>query len=90
MKYDEKISLLKKCSTIVQQKFPPKLTNPGRFTIYCPIGSLTIGHALCDLGANFNLTSLSMIRKLNCNEPKPTHITLTLVDRSITYPYGVL
>jgi hypothetical protein len=33
---------------------------------------------------------LSMMKKLNCGEPKPTKMTLTLVDRSITYPYGVL
>lgn len=31
-----------------------------------------------------------MMRKLNHGEPKPTKMTLTLVDRSITYPYGVL
>lgn len=34
--------------------------------------------------------SLSMVKKLNCGEPKPTKMTLTLVDRSVTYPCGVL
>lgn len=32
---------------------------------------------------------LSMMKKLNCGEPKPTHMILTLIDRSITHPYGV-
>jgi hypothetical protein len=34
--------------------------------------------------------SLSIVKKLGCGEPKPTKMTLTLADRSITYPYGVL
>jgi len=31
-----------------------------------------------------------MMKKLGCGEPKPTRMTLTLVDRSISYPFGVL
>lgn len=31
-----------------------------------------------------------MMRKLNCGEPKATQVTLTLVDHSISYPYGIL
>lgn len=34
--------------------------------------------------------SLSMMGKLNYGEPKPTQMTLMLVDRSITYPYVFL
>jgi len=30
------------------------------------------------------------MKKLGCVEPKPTRMTLTLVDRSISYPFGVL
>lgn len=30
------------------------------------------------------------MRNLNYGEPKPTQMTLTLDDCSITYPYGVL
>ncbi|MCI90336.1 hypothetical protein A2U01_0111628, partial [Trifolium medium] len=33
---------------------------------------------------------LSMVRKLDYGEPKSTKMTLTLADRSITYPYGIL
>jgi len=31
-----------------------------------------------------------MMKKLGCGEPKPTRMTLTLTDRSISYPLGVL
>jgi hypothetical protein len=58
--------------------------------IPCSIGELKIGRALCDLGASINLMPLSMMKKLNCGEPKPTKMTLTLADRSVTYLYGVL
>ena len=33
---------------------------------------------------------LLMMKKLGCGEPKLTRNTLTLVDRSISYPFGVL
>lgn len=33
--------------------------------------------------------SMSIMRKLKYGEPKSTHVTLTLADRSITYPYGI-
>ncbi|XP_050890825.1 uncharacterized protein LOC127096274 [Lathyrus oleraceus] len=89
-KDDEKVVLAKECSAIIQCKLPPKLTNPGSFMIHFSIGSLKIGQTLCDLGASINLMSLFMMRKLNYGEPKPTKMTLTLADRSITYPYGVL
>lgn len=31
-----------------------------------------------------------MMRNLNCGEPRPIKMTLTLIDYYITYPYGVL
>lgn len=90
LKNYENIVLVEECNTIIQRKFPPKLMDPGRFTIHYSFGSLTIGQVLCDLGANINMISLSMMIKLKCGEPKLTLMTLTLVDRLITYPYGVL
>ncbi|CAJ2642480.1 unnamed protein product [Trifolium pratense] len=87
---DENVALSEECSAILQRKFPPKLKDPGSFTIPCSIGKVKVERALCDLGASINLMPLSMVRKLDCGEPKPTKMTLTLADRSITYPYGVL
>lgn len=87
LRNDENIILDEKCNAIIQRKLPYKIINPSRFTIPCSICSLTIGHALYDLGSNINLMLLSMMRNLNCDEPKLTQMTLTLVDCSITYPY---
>lgn len=90
LKDDENIDLAEEYSPIIQCKLPSKLTNHGRFTIPCFIGSLKISQALCDLGVSINLIPLSMMKKLNYGEPKPTKMTLTLADRSVTYPYGEL
>ncbi|KAJ9562342.1 hypothetical protein OSB04_007502 [Centaurea solstitialis] len=49
----ETLALTKECSALVTNKIPPKLKDPGSFTIPCSIGSKTIGKALCDLGAGF-------------------------------------
>ncbi|XP_050902839.1 uncharacterized protein LOC127115304 [Lathyrus oleraceus] len=87
---DINVALVEECSAIIQRKPPLKLTDPGRFTIPISIGPLKIGKALWDLGASRNLMLLSMMRKLNYGELKPTKMTLTLTDRSVTYPYGVL
>jgi len=87
---DENIALSENCSVILQRKLPPKLKDPGAFTIPCSIGPVEVGKALCDLGSSINLMPLSMMKKLGCGEPKPTRMTLTLADRSISYPFGVL
>lgn len=36
------------------------------------------------------MVSLSIMRKLNCGEPKLTQMTLTLTIRSMIYPYGII
>jgi len=84
------IALSKNCSAILQRKLPSKLKDPGAFTLPCSIGPVEVGKALCDLGSSINLMPLSMMKKLGCGEPKPTRMTLTLADRSISYPFGVL
>jgi len=66
------------------------LKDLGAFTIPCTIGKVSVGRALCDLGASINLMPISMMQKLGCGEPKPTRMTLTLADHTISYPYGVL
>ncbi|XP_014492427.1 uncharacterized protein LOC106754872 [Vigna radiata var. radiata] len=68
---------------------PPKLQDPGSFTIPCTIGELEVGKALIDMGANINLMALSMFKRIKGLELKPTRMTLQLADRSLKYPYGV-
>ena len=51
-KDDENIALSGNCSAILQRKLPPKLKDPGAFTIPCSIGPVEVGKALCDLGSS--------------------------------------
>lgn len=69
---------MKECGVVIQHKLPPKLIDLGIFTTTCSNSPLMISHTLCDLGASNNLM------------PNPTKMTFNLVDRSITYPYGIL
>ena len=90
LEHDESIALTKEYIAIIQRKLPPKLKDLRLFNIPCTIRKLKIGNALCDLGASINLMPLSTMKKLDCGEPKPTHMTFTLSDRYINYPYVVL
>ncbi|XP_050920382.1 uncharacterized protein LOC127138018 [Lathyrus oleraceus] len=87
---DENVVLAEECSDISQRKVPPKLTDPGRFTISCSIRPVKVDQALRDLEASINLMQLSMMKRLQCGDPKSTHMTLTLDDHSVTYPCGIL
>ncbi|KAJ9169520.1 hypothetical protein P3X46_017705 [Hevea brasiliensis] len=86
----ETVALTEECSAILQRKLPPKLKDPGSFSIPCHIGESCSVKALCDLGASVSLMPLSIYEKLNMGDLKPTHISLQLADRSIKYPEGIL
>ncbi|XP_057989104.1 uncharacterized protein LOC131172176 [Hevea brasiliensis] len=47
----ETIALIEECSAILQNKLPPKLKDPGSFSIPCLISNMNIDKALYDLGA---------------------------------------
>ncbi|XP_061339550.1 uncharacterized protein LOC133286182 [Gastrolobium bilobum] len=51
---DEHVTLTEECSAILQKNLPPKLKDPGSFSIPCTIGKMTIEKVLCDLGASIN------------------------------------
>ncbi|KAI3771178.1 hypothetical protein L6452_02337 [Arctium lappa] len=84
------VALTEECSAILQHKLPPKLKDPGSFTIPVHICTSEFSKALCDLGASINLMPLSIFRRLGLGEVQPTNITLQLADRSIKYPYGLI
>ncbi|KAL8134915.1 hypothetical protein AgCh_009793 [Apium graveolens] len=44
----ETVALMEECSAILQQKLPPKLKDPGSFTIPCTIGNLSFDKCLSD------------------------------------------
>ncbi|WVZ24189.1 hypothetical protein V8G54_002733 [Vigna mungo] len=83
---DETIMLTEECSSIIQQKLPPKLKDPGSFVIPCEIGNITVGKALCDLGPSIN-QPLSIFKRLGIGEVKPTMINLF---SQLIYPYGIV
>ncbi|XP_057426220.1 uncharacterized protein LOC130719619 [Lotus japonicus] len=82
--------LTEECSAILQKKLPPKLKDPGSFTISVDIEGLAVGRALCDLGASINLMPLTMFERLDIGEVTPTMISLQLADRSLKTPYGIV
>ncbi|XP_060962021.1 uncharacterized protein LOC115722590 [Cannabis sativa] len=86
----ETVALTEECSAILQNKLPPKLKDPGSFTIPCTIGKIENIHALCNLGASINLMPLSVFKRLQLGEAKPTTVTLQLADRSLAHPRGVI
>ncbi|CAJ2666538.1 unnamed protein product [Trifolium pratense] len=87
---DDTIDMTEECSAIIQKKLPQKKKDPGSFTIPCSIGNISVGRALCDLGASINLMPLSMMKKIPGAVAKPTKMQLSLADRSIVHPYGIL
>ncbi|XP_014489940.1 uncharacterized protein LOC106752719 [Vigna radiata var. radiata] len=86
----ETIEVQGNCSAIMQKSLPPKVKDPGSFTIPCTIGNHNIGKALVDLGASINLMPLSMLKKIGNLEVKSTRMILQMADRSIKHPYGVV
>ncbi|XP_006598580.1 uncharacterized protein LOC114386170 [Glycine soja] len=78
------------CCAVIQRILPPKYKDLGSVTIPCSIGSVSVGKALIKLGANISLMPLSMCRRIGELDIMPTRMTLQLVDRSITRPYGVV
>ena len=75
---------------IFQKKLLPKLKDPGSFTIPCSIGNASFKKALCDLGASINLMPLSLFKKLNLGEARPTIMTLQLANRSLKHLRGII
>ncbi|KAL5543561.1 hypothetical protein UlMin_007345 [Ulmus minor] len=73
---------------LLQTKIPPKLKDPGSFTIPFSIGNTYCGRALCDLGASINLMPMSVFKQLGIGNARPTIVTLQLIDRSFAHPEG--
>ncbi|CAL9019033.1 unnamed protein product, partial [Prunus brigantina] len=86
----DKVVLIEQCSAVLLHKLPPKKKDPGSFNISCTIGNSNFKSALIDLGASINLMPFSVFQRLGQGDLKPTSMILQLVDRSITYPRGVI
>ncbi|WJZ97355.1 hypothetical protein VitviT2T_015964 [Vitis vinifera] len=87
---NKKAFLTEQVSAIIQCKSPLKYKDPGCPTISVMIGGKVVEKALLDLGASVNLLPYSVYKKLGLGELKPTSITLSLADRSVKIPRGVI
>ncbi|XP_022883745.1 uncharacterized protein LOC111400569 [Olea europaea var. sylvestris] len=84
----ETVALTEESSARVQRTLPPKLKDPGSFTLPISIGNFYSINALCDTGASINLMSYSAYKKLGLGEINSISITLQLADRTIARPHG--
>ena len=87
---NKKAFLTEQVSAIIECKTPVKYKDPGCPTISVNIGGTCVEKALLDLGASVNLLPFSMYQQLGLGELKPTTITLSLADRSIKIPKGIV
>ena len=87
---NKKVFLTEQVSAIIQCKTPIKYKDPGCHTISVNIGDTYVEKALLDLGASINLLPYSVYKQLGLGELKPTSITLSLVDKSIKIPRGMI
>ena len=82
--------LTEQVSAIIQSKSPVKYKDPGCPTISVNIGGTHVEKALLDLGASVNLLPYSVYKQLGLRGLKTTAITLSLADRSVKIPRGVI
>ncbi|BBN67230.1 hypothetical protein Prudu_17S000100 [Prunus dulcis] len=89
-KEHEQVALSEEVSAVLQRKLPPKLKDPGSFSIPCIVGDFKFQKALLDLGASINLMPYHVYEKLNLGELQATSVSIQLADRTIRYPKGIL
>ena len=87
---EKKEFLTEQVSAIIQSKNPVKYKDPGSPTISVNIGGTCIDKSLLDLGASVNLLPYSVYKQLDLGELKPTNIILSLADRSVKIPKGIV
>lgn len=66
------------------------MKDPTSFSILSIIDSHVIDKAMCDLGASIILMPLSIYRRFDLRELKPTKTSLQRADRSIKFSVGIL
>ena len=87
---DKRAFLTEQVSSIIQCKTPVKYKDPRSPTISVNIGRTCIDKALLDMGASVNLLPYSVYKQLGLGELKLTNITLSLADRSVKIPKGIV
>jgi len=70
------VSFMEECSGILRDKLPPKVKDPGSFSIPCAIGNVAISRVLYDLGASVSLMPYSICKKPEVGDLKPITISI--------------
>nr|GEU74387.1 reverse transcriptase domain-containing protein [Tanacetum cinerariifolium] len=81
--------LTEECSSILQNKIPPKLGDPKSFLIPCKLANSVEYLALADLGASINLMSYSLYVALFGTTLKPTRMSIRLANHTYQYTMDV-
>ncbi|GJQ96859.1 reverse transcriptase domain-containing protein [Tanacetum coccineum] len=81
--------LNEECFAVIQNKLPPKLSDPESFLIPCTLANSVEYLALADLGASINLMPYSLYTSLSKNTLKPTRMSIRLANHNYQYPMGV-
>ena len=87
---NKKAFLTEQVSVIIQCKSLVKYKDPGCFTISVSIRGTCVEKTLLDLGASVNLLPYSVYKQLGLGELKPTSITLSLANRLVKIPRGMI
>jgi hypothetical protein len=87
---DEQITLSEEVSAVLLGKLPPKLKDPGSFTVPCTIGNKGFEEAMLDLGASINLMPYHIYKTLSLDDIKPLKISLKMADQRMVTPRGVV
>nr|GEW18509.1 reverse transcriptase domain-containing protein [Tanacetum cinerariifolium] len=82
-------SINEHCSTVILNKLPKKLGDPGKFLIPCEFPGMDECLTLADIGASINIMPLFVWKELSLPELTPTCMTLELADRSVSKPIGI-
>ncbi|XP_042465738.1 uncharacterized protein LOC122048210 [Zingiber officinale] len=86
----ETVALTVKVSGLLLNALPPKLQDPGSFSIPCKIKGTIIDKAFYDLRASVSLMPYSICKKLGLSDLKLTTIALQLDDSIYKYPLGIV
>nr|KAJ0195159.1 hypothetical protein LSAT_V11C700375110 [Lactuca sativa] len=86
----KKIDLTEHASSIISNKLPPKLKDPGAPLISVTLGNINIKKALLDLGASVNIIPGNLFDQHDLRTLEQTDIILWLADKSTKIPRGIL
>ncbi|GJX24612.1 MAK10-like protein [Tanacetum coccineum] len=89
-KYVESLELGKNRSAFVQGKVPPKMEDPGLFTLPCRLGDSKHFDTLANLGSCVNIIPLYLFKKLNIGLLEETDHIFRLADETKSYPIGIV